>query len=393
MYANEYTNLRIIKVICGIFGLIFMRHFIYIFNILFLINITPANSQCNGYESLCSKKYDEVAYLTTHNAYSSFEDGFYLPNQNLNVSSQLSQGVRAFMLDVYSEDDLLVLYHGVADLGTALFEDVLNEFRTFINENPNEVITLILEDYSSISKLSDALFASGIIEYLYEYDEVYGWPSLQEMIDLDKRIVLFSDNEVQNPPSWFHFLWEHAVETHFSNQSIDDFSCNLNRGDEQNSLFILNHFITNFPLVLSDLELYYEQVEEVNSNPYFINRVYDCALEVDKFPNFITVDFYDVGDCMQVVNIINQLPEYNTKETEEQNMIFPNPSNGLIHLNLADIDIRSPLRITNIQGEEIRADFKLEKINRDFRLNLSSLNKGLYFLQIGDNISPILLIN
>ena len=49
------------------------------------------------------------------------------------------------------------------------------------------------------------------------------------MIDLDKRIVLFSDNEVENPPSWFHFLWEHAVETHFSNESIDDFSCNLNR--------------------------------------------------------------------------------------------------------------------------------------------------------------------
>ena len=100
-----------------------------------------------------------------------------------------------------------------------------------------------------------------------------------------------------------------------------------------------------------------------------------------------------LGIVCRSVNILNQLPEYNTKETEEQNMIFPNPSNGLIHLNLADIDIRSPLRITNIQGEEIRADFKLEKINRDFRLNLSSLNKGLYFLQIGDNISPILLID
>ena len=370
-----------------------MRLSFFYLSIFFFGFILKSNSQCNGYESLCYKKYNEVAYLTTHNAYSSFEDGFYLPNQNLNISSQLSQGVRAFMLDVYLEDELLVLYHGVADLGSALFEDVLNEFRTFIDENPNEVITLILEDYSPISKLSDALFDSGIIENLFEYDEVYGWPTLQEMIDLDKRIVLFSDNEVENPPSWFHFLWGHAVETHFSNESIDDFSCNLNRGEEQNSLFILNHFITNFLLVISNLEIYYEQVEEVNSNPYFINRVYDCALEVDKFPNFITVDFYDVGDCMQVVNILNELPEYNIKETEEQNMIFPNPSNGLLHLNLADIDMRSPLRIKNIQGEEIRTGFTLEKINRDFRLNLSSLNKGLYFLQIGDNISPIILID
>ena len=370
-----------------------MRLSFYLISIFFFGSVAKSNSQCNGYESLCIKKYNEVAYLTTHNAYSSFEDGFYLPNQNMNITSQLNQGVRAFMLDIYSEDDVLVLYHGVAELGSSFFEDVLNEFRIFIDENPNEVITLILEDYSSVNELSDALFTSGIIEDLYEYDEVYGWPTLQEMIDLDKRIVLFSDNEVQSPPSWFHFLWDHAVETHFSNESIDDFSCNLNRGDAQNSLFILNHFITNFLLVLGNLELYNEQVEEVNSNPYFINRVYDCASEKDKFPNFITVDFYDVGNCMEVVNILNELPQYNIKESEVQNIIFPNPSNGVINLDLADLDLRTPIRISNIQGEEIKGSFTMEKIYGDFRLDLSSINKGFYFLQIGDNVSPFILID
>ena len=213
------------------------------------------------------------------------------------------------------------------------------------------------------------------------------------MIDLNKRIVLFSDNEVQNPPSWFHFLWEHAVETHFSNESIDDFSCNLNRGEVQNSLFILNHFITNILLVLGNLELYNEQVEEVNSNPYFINRVYDCASEQDKFPNFITVDFYDVRNCMEVVNILNDHTESNIKEIEAQNIIFPNPSKGIIHLNLADLGIESPIRITNIQGEEIKGGFIFEKTYNGFRLNLSSINKGYYFLHIGDVISPVLLID
>ena len=370
-----------------------MRLSFYLISIFFFGSVAKSNSQCNGYESLCIKKYNEVAYLTTHNAYSSFEDGFYLPNQNMNITSQLNQGVRAFMLDIYSEDDVLVLYHGVAELGSSFFEDVLNEFRIFIDENPNEVITLILEDYSSVNELSDALFTSGIIEDLYEYDEVYGWPTLQEMIDLDKRIVLFSDNEVQSPPSWFHFLWDHAVETHFSNESIDDFSCNLNRGDAQNSLFILNHFITNFSLVLGNLELYNEQVEEVNSNPYFINRVYDCASEKDKFPNFITVDFYDVGNCMEVVNILNELPDYKINESEFQNIIFPNPSNGVINLDLADLDLRTPIRISNIQGEEIKGSFTMEKIYGDFRLDLSSIDKGFYFLQIGDNVSPFILID
>ena len=371
----------------------FMRHFIYLLNILFFLIITPANSQCNGYESLCFKKYDEVAYLTTHNAYSSFEAGFYLPNQNFNITSQLNDGVRAFMLDVYSENDQLVLYHGVSQLGSSLFSDVLNEFKTFIDDNPNEVITLILEDYSSIIELSDALFTSGIIQDLYEHDEVIGWPTLQEMIDLDNRIVLFSDNEVQNPPSWFHFLWEHAVETHFSNASIDEFSCDFNRGNSQNDLFILNHFITNFELVLGNLELYNQQVQQINSNPYFIDRVYDCESQKNKFPNFITVDFYDVGDCLEVVNILNELPETSIKDIKVQNIIFPNPSKGIIHLNLADLGIESPIRITNIQGEEIKGGFIFEKTYNGFRLNLSSINKGYYFLHIGDVISPVLLID
>ena len=370
-----------------------MRLSLYLLSIFFFGCVAKSNSQCNGYESLCFKKYNEVAYLTTHNSFSSFEDGFYLPNQNLNISSQLNQGVRAFMLDVYLDNDALVLYHGVAELGFSLFEDVLNEFKTFIDENPNEVITLILEDYSTVSSLSDALSSSGIIQDLFEYDEIYGWPTLQEMIDIDKRVVLFSDNEVQNSPSWFHFLWDHAVETHFSNESIDDFSCDFNRGEAQNSLFILNHFITNFQLVLTNLELYNEQVEEVNSNPYFINRVYDCASEKDKFPNFITVDFFDVGNCSEVVNTLNDHSENNIKSLEVLNIVFPNPSNGVIDIKIADLDTEKNIRITNIHGEEINCDFTLKKKCSDFRLNLSSLNKGFYFLQIGNNVTPFLLID
>ena len=109
-----------------------MRLSLYLLSIFFFGCVAKSNSQCNGYESLCIKKYNEVAYLTTHNAYSSFEDGFYLPNQNLNITSQLNQGVRAFMLDVYSEDDELMNFFENLDSEDILLEkmkkknDVLN---------------------------------------------------------------------------------------------------------------------------------------------------------------------------------------------------------------------------------------------------------------------------
>ena len=66
--------------------------------------------------------------------------------------------------------------------------------------------------------------------------------------------------------------------------------------------------------------------------------------------------------------------------------------NGVINLDLADLDLRTPIRITNIRGEEIKGGFKMEKIYGDFRLDLSSINKGFYFLQIGDNVSPFIYL-
>src|SRR5687767_15168907 len=55
---------------------------------------------CNGAAALCERRYDQVAYVTTHNAMSSQEDGFFGPNQFFGVARQLDDGVRGLMLDV-----------------------------------------------------------------------------------------------------------------------------------------------------------------------------------------------------------------------------------------------------------------------------------------------------
>ena len=77
-----------------------MKKSIYI---LFALQFIMQNSyaQCNGSADLCSKQYNEVAYLTTHNAFNSDEDGLLFPNQSYNIASQLNDGVRGLMIDVY----------------------------------------------------------------------------------------------------------------------------------------------------------------------------------------------------------------------------------------------------------------------------------------------------
>jgi hypothetical protein len=72
-----------------------MKRTIYIlFFLQFIIRISYA--QCNGSIDLCAKQYNNVAYLTTHNAFNSDEDGLLFPNQTYNIASQLNDGVRGF---------------------------------------------------------------------------------------------------------------------------------------------------------------------------------------------------------------------------------------------------------------------------------------------------------
>jgi hypothetical protein len=47
----------------------------------------------------------------------------------------------------------------------------------------------------------------------------------------------------------------------------------------------------------------------VNHNPLFIDRAEQCRTESGRLPNFVTVDFYDIGDLFDVVDSLNGLLE------------------------------------------------------------------------------------
>lgn len=43
----------------------------------------------------------------------------------------------------------------------------------------------------------------------------------------------------------------------------------------------------------------------MNYNPFFLERAMDCWEEAGHIPNFVTVDFYSVGDVLAVVDALN----------------------------------------------------------------------------------------
>ncbi len=261
--------------------------------------------QCNGCQSLCSKRYNEVSYLTTHNAYNSEEDGFKLPNQKWNITTQLKAGVRALMIDVYAESGQLEVYHGFKILGSKPFVDILKEIKVFMDENENEVVTIILECYASFDLIKDCFEKSGLSKYLYTKTVNEEWETLEQMIINNTRLVVLSDkNDAKTGQEWYHYIWDYAVETHYSNNKKEDLSSDFNRGSDSleiKDLFILNHFLTTSVTGVGRPK----KSKEINANPYFIERVKEFQLETGKFPNFITVDFYELGNCLEVVDMIN----------------------------------------------------------------------------------------
>ena len=290
-----------------------MKKSIYILFSLQLITVI-SYAQCNGSIDLCSKQYNEVAYLTTHNAFNSDEDGLLFPNQSYNISSQLNDGVRGLMIDVYNHFGTPTAYHSVFMLGTIPLSDIFNDIKTFLDNNPNEVVTIILECYVTANDIEDEINQAGLSNYLYIHNS--GWPTLQSMIDNDNRLVIFSDvDDASSSQDWYHYVWEYAVETHYSVGNINDFTCDFNRGDPLNDLFIFNHFVTDATLGYG----LYNESNDVNANPFFINRALNCQTQTNKFPNFVTVDYYELGDGLAVVDQLNGVTSTSSINISEQN--------------------------------------------------------------------------
>jgi len=261
-------------------------------------DVPPADPEaCNLHRALCDRAYNDVAYATTHNAFSNEEDGWIAPNQRVPMPRQLAQGVRGLMLDFHYDEGVAHLCHGTCLAGKKPLVDGLAEITTFLNAHPREVVTLILEVYVEPEDVRAAFEASGLLEMVYVRDPAVGWPTLRTMIEANTRVVVFTDDAGGTFP-WYHDVWDYNVETHFSVAAPEDFTCLPNRGRRGADLLILNHFISDpFPRP--------RYAEVVNLNPFLIGRARTCAEELDHLPNFVTVDFQTIGDVLEAVGLLN----------------------------------------------------------------------------------------
>jgi hypothetical protein len=290
---------------------------------------------CNGAAELCDRRYDEVVYAATHNSMSSPDVVFVWPEHDGDIRSQLDHGVRALLIDTHhwtsltSAEQLTAadprmpaelaertfdrlasrreardgtyLCHNQCALGAISLVEALGSVREFLEENPHEVVTLIIQDAISPEETADAFTRADLDRYLHRHELGTPWATLGELVSDDERLVVFAEDEGP-PPAWYHQAFEHMQDTPYLFAEPEDFTCDPNRGDPDAALFLMNHWVQRVAPDRAD-------AVTVNAHDAIVDRAEQCQRERGLVPNFVAVNFYSIGDLTDAVATLNGLDD------------------------------------------------------------------------------------
>lgn len=280
----------------------------------------PAPVLCNGSAANCQRRYDQVTFAATHNAFSYAAGGpvsYLFPNQDQPIADQLSRGIRGLGIrpcpyygDDPAESGRVYVTHNFdlrGLLGSEPLLDVLTTVRVFLEQNPSEVVTLFAESAVPPAAIADTFAQAGLTPYLYVHDPAQGFPTLAQMSQRNTRLVVFNDNKDPGRPAWQHYLWDLIVDTDYNITDQAQFKCDFYRGKGENSLYFINHFVYS---ALSDKILVPDpQLSALANQPALItSRAKECWQKSGRIPSFIYVDWYGQGDVVGAVRAINELP-------------------------------------------------------------------------------------
>ncbi|CZT20334.1 related to BSC1 Transcript encoded by this ORF shows a high level of stop codon bypass [Ramularia collo-cygni] len=282
----------------------------------------PTNTvPCNGFPEFCERKYSNISMVVAHNA-AFVQPANAASNQLLGVKDQLADGVRMIQGEVHWDEANQTLYncHSNCDLlNTGPYQDTLTTIRKFLDDNPYDVVSILIVNsvYTKVENFVPAITNAGLLPYVYEPQYVPQhrdqWPTLGEMILRNQRAVIFMDYEA-NQESVPYILDEfsHIWETPFS--PVDaSFPCTQQRPPDLDPkrardeyMYMANHNL-NTAIDLSSLGIDTGGLLVPNTPKLNITNAkgnetgmlgamsYNCAAEWGHPPNFLLVDYYNVG--------------------------------------------------------------------------------------------------
>ncbi|CDO72800.1 hypothetical protein BN946_scf184994.g53 [Trametes cinnabarina] len=255
---------------------------------------------CNGHAELCNRSYGNVTFLGAHDSFAFSDDPLALSrDQEVDIPSQLGLGL---------------LFDG----GTV--EDYLKKVHDFLTANPNEVLTLLFTnpDGASLPDLWDPPFqASGVADLAYVPPQIpvkqSDWPTLGELIDSGKRVIVFLDAGADTDRSVPYILPEFQMiwETPFSVTDAN-FPCSVDRISgplsTEDHMYLINHSLNKNLLDTGIIVSDPKDASTTNSVDSITKNAAGCEqFAAGRAPNFVLLDFVNLGQGLDAVNQLNGL--------------------------------------------------------------------------------------
>lgn len=303
---------------------------------------------CNGHRELCDRPFDEVAFPASHNSMSAADErGWYLAEQPTGMANSLADGIRVFLIDTWygqatgsggvvtaerslarAQSDLtagrateitpamqrsidrlrdektvggeqVYMCHTLCELGATRLRGELERLKAWMDAHPREVVTVFIQDATTPADTAAVFEQAGLVDMAYVHEPGVAWPTLGQMIDSGKRLLVLMENEGGGSRyPYLHQGFDLVQDTGYTYASVDQFDCAPNRGPADADLFLVNHWLSSFRTLVSS-------AQKANAEEVLGERVRTCQQERNHIPNFVAVNWYDQGELLAVVDELN----------------------------------------------------------------------------------------
>ncbi|KZT32318.1 PLC-like phosphodiesterase [Sistotremastrum suecicum HHB10207 ss-3] len=276
---------------------------------------------CNGRAELCNRSYGNITFVGAHDSYAN-DDINPAATQSISIAKQLELGVRLLQAQSHMFEGQLhfchtscLLYNG----GTVL--NYLKTVKTWLDANPREVLTILFTNPEGVSYINVWLpifEQAGIDHYAYVPPNPQmrksDWPTLEALIDANKRLVTFMDYPNKATPNdtvpFMIFEFPNIWETPFDTTNAK-FPCSVDRIVNgslsiQDHMYMINHYLdVKIGTILIPDRL---SAPKTNSQASILSEAYGCLqFSGGTAPNFVLVDWVDKGVPIQTANFLNGL--------------------------------------------------------------------------------------
>ncbi|ODO00809.1 hypothetical protein L198_03136 [Cryptococcus wingfieldii CBS 7118] len=270
--------------------------------------IVTAADTCNGHSELCSQLYSNVTFIGAHDSYA--VGSSVASNQDKDVTSQLNDGIRTLQVQAHNATDGIHLCHSSCSLlDGGLLSDYLSSVASWVTDNPNDVITIVIVNSDNLAPAAfeSAYSTAGLTDKAYTPDSqpssLSDWPSLSDIIDSGKTVVTFMDYEADVSSvgyilDEFTAMWEDAYDV-----TDASFGCSVNRtsGDSGSQLYMINHFLDS-TYSFAGTQFYVPDQSSLNTTNSETGdgsigyHVDNCNQIWGRKPNHILLDFYNSNE-------------------------------------------------------------------------------------------------